>query len=110
MPPIDVRAQCPTQRLMASVGDTWSIHVIIALQAGGTVRHGELMRAIDGVTQKMLTQTLRRLEVSGFVGRDVKPTRPVSVYYYLTDMGTSLYGVLAPLRDWAETNVAFARH
>ncbi|WP_226363573.1 winged helix-turn-helix transcriptional regulator [Pseudonocardia abyssalis] len=102
---IVMRAQCPTHRLMGVIGDRWSVLVLIALHDGGETRTADLRRAVEGVSQKMLTQTLRRLQDHDLVSRAVEATVPVSVSYTLTDRGRGLCAALAPLRAWAETHV-----
>jgi DNA-binding HxlR family transcriptional regulator len=69
------------------------------------MRYSELSRRLAGASQKMLTQTLRSLEVDGLVTRTVTPTVPVTVTYELTDLGLSLNRVMAGLKDWAETHM-----
>jgi DNA-binding HxlR family transcriptional regulator len=74
--------------------------VIVALE-DGTLRFSELRRSIDGISQKMLTQTLRALERDGIVEREVIPTVPVTVHYTLTPLGHSLAEVVSVIREWA---------
>ena len=93
-------AACPTRQVLRRVGDRWSMLVIIAL-ADGTLRFSELRRGIEGVTQKMLTQTLRALERDGLVEREVFPTVPVTVQYTLTPLGHSLADAVGVIRAWA---------
>lgn len=76
-----------------------------ALEAG-PARYSALRRQIAGVSQKMLTQTLRTLESDGLVHREVTATVPVTVTYSLTATGRSLYAVVVPLKTWAEQNIA----
>lgn len=70
------------------------------------IRFADLQRRIPGVSQKMLSVTLRNLTRDGLVARRVEPTVPPKVHYRLTDLGRSLEGPLAALRDWAETHMA----
>jgi len=91
---------CPTRQVLGRIGDKWSILVICALEPG-TRRFSELRRRIGGITQKMLTQTLRGLERDGLVTREVFPTVPVTVRYTLTPLGHSLSGAVDELRTWA---------
>lgn len=93
-------AGCPTRQVLARIGDKWSILVICALSEG-TLRFSALRRRIDGITQKMLTQTLRGLERDGLVTREVFGTVPVTVEYTLTPLGHGLFGAVDGLRDWA---------
>jgi DNA-binding HxlR family transcriptional regulator len=97
-------AECPTRRVMATVGDKWTALVMCGLSTGSK-RHGELRDRIAGVSQKMLTQTLRTLERDGLVSRTVTPSVPVRVDYELTELGRSLVPVLEGLRIWSESNI-----
>jgi len=97
-------ATCPTRRVLDIIADKWTTLVIIAL-AGGTKRFQQLRREVGGVTQKMLTQTLRTLERDGLVNRRAYPTVPPRVEYSLTPLGASLTEPLGALRAWAETHV-----
>jgi DNA-binding HxlR family transcriptional regulator len=72
---------------------------------GGTLRFQELRRAVEGVTQKMLTQSLRLLERDGLVRREVFASVPPHVEYSLTPLGRSLSGRIAPIREWAYENM-----
>lgn len=83
------------------IGDRWSVLVISEL-ACGTRRYGQLWRAIGGVSQKMLTQTLRALEGAGLVRRTVHPVVPPMVEYALTPLGETLIEPLGGLIAWAE--------
>ncbi len=99
--PFDVLdVACPTRQVLARIGDKWSMLVICAL-APGTRRFSDLRRQIGGITQKMLTQTLRGLERDGLVTRRAFPTVPVTVEYTLTPLGHSLGGAVDGLRTWA---------
>jgi len=97
--------RCPVRNLLDQIGDRWSILLISAL-AGGPKRFSALARAVPDISKRMLTQTLRTLEVSGFVHRDVQPTVPPSVTYSLTPLGQSFAGPLLGLVDWAEAHFA----
>ena len=97
-------ASCPTRQVMSTIGDKWSALLVNAL-AGGPRRHGELARTVAGVSQKMLTQTLRTLERDGLVTRSITPTVPVRVDYELTELGQSLVPVLQQLKHWSETHI-----
>ena len=95
---------CPTRRMLDRVGDRWTVLVVGAL-SNGPLRYSELRKRIDGVSQKMLTQTLKNLEADGLVTRAVFPTVPVTVEYALTPLGESLAPALDALRRWAEENI-----
>ncbi|MGI5182838.1 winged helix-turn-helix transcriptional regulator [Dactylosporangium sp. CA-152071] len=97
-------AGCPTRELLNRLTDKWVALVIPAL-AGGPQRHGELAHRIAGVSQKMLTQTLRTLERDGLVTRTVTPSIPPRVDYELTPLGHELFPVMVSIKDWAETHM-----
>jgi DNA-binding HxlR family transcriptional regulator len=96
---------CPSRTVLDLLSDKWTLLVICAL-AGGPRRFGELRRRLDGITQKMLSQTLRSLERDGLLTRTVYPTTPPSVEYALTKLGTSVTHLIDDIRMWAETHVA----
>lgn len=89
-------ADCPARTTLDIVGNTWSVVVVVAL-AEAPRRHSELLTRIGGISKKMLTQTLRRLEISGIVHRD----GPV---YGLTELGRTLEQPVRVLATWAETH------
>ena len=95
---------CPSRQVLDRIGDTWSVLVVAAL-ADGARRYGELAARIDGVSPKMLTQTLRGLERDGLVERTVHAVVPPRVDYELTRLGRSLLGIVDALAEWAETNI-----
>jgi DNA-binding HxlR family transcriptional regulator len=97
-------ARCPTRQALDRIADKWSA-LIIGLLAERPHRFGELRRKIDGISQKMLTQTLRSLEFDGLVSRRAFPTVPVTVEYSLTSLGETLVAPLASIRDWAEGHI-----
>jgi DNA-binding HxlR family transcriptional regulator len=97
-------AACPTRQVINRVGDRWSLLVISALEAG-TLRFREVQRAVGGVSQKMLTQTLRALERDGLVRRDIYASVPPKVEYSLTQLGRGLSERLAAIRVWAYDNM-----
>jgi DNA-binding HxlR family transcriptional regulator len=97
-------AECrPVSELLARVGDKWSV-LVVSLLGGGSLRFSALRRMIDGISQKMLTTTLRSLERDGFVIRTVFPTTPPSVAYELTELGRDLLVPVGALADWARKN------
>ncbi len=101
----DVYARsCPCRDVLDLVASKWSALIIGALE-GGPMRFGALRRRIEGVTQKMLTQTLRELERDGLVDRTVYPTVPPAVEYGLTRLGRSVAKPLAAIRDWSEQHL-----
>lgn len=93
-------ADCPTRRILDRIGDRWTV-LIIGVLGEGDARFSELKRRVEGISQKMLTQTLRGLERDGLVLRTVYPEVPVRVEYALTDAGRTLLGPLSALQDWA---------
>ncbi|MFB7948936.1 winged helix-turn-helix transcriptional regulator [Kitasatospora phosalacinea] len=97
-------AECPARQLLERIGDKWVSLVLNAL-AGGPLRYSEVSRTVAGVSQKMLTQTLRALERDGLVTRTVTPAVPVRVDYALTGLGRSLLPVVAAVKDWAEAHI-----
>ncbi len=94
-------AQCPCRDLLDVIANKWSTLAIGALE-GGPQRFGVILRRLEGVTPKVLTQTLRRLEDRGLVSRTIYPAVPLHVEYALTDLGRSAVAPLAALRAWAE--------
>ena len=97
-------AQCPSRQLLDRISDKW-VTLVLASLSEGPQRYSELARTIAGVSQKMLTQTLRTLERDGLVTRTVTPTVPVTVTYDLTELGRSLQGVILGLKAWAEAHM-----
>lgn len=95
---------CPSRQVLDRIADKWTALVVYAL-AGGKLRHSELLRRIDGISQKMLTQTLRSLEADGLVARTVYPVVPPMVEYRLTALGRSLREPLAAICAWAEKHL-----
>jgi DNA-binding HxlR family transcriptional regulator len=95
---------CPTRHVMETIGGKWSALLVHAL-ADGPRRHGQLRTRIAGVSQKMLTQTLRELERDGLVTRTVTASVPVRVDYALTPLGHTLVPVLGALKSWSETHI-----
>ncbi|HEX5088295.1 MAG TPA: helix-turn-helix domain-containing protein [Nocardioides sp.] len=97
-------AQCPSRQLLDRISDKWVTLVLAALE-DGPLRYSQLARTIAGVSQKMLTQTLRSLERDGLLTRTVTATVPVTVTYELTELGRSLQAVLTGLKGWAESHM-----
>src|SRR6476469_9833151 len=107
-------AQCPSRQLLDRISDKWVALILAALGSDGphpgdgyfgeprSMRYSELSRRLAGVSQKMLTQTLRALERDGLITRTVTPTVPVTVTYELTDLGLSLQQVMCEIKVWAE--------
>ena len=95
------RADCPTRRILDRIGDRWTVLIVGTLDGGGGLRFSELRRRIEGISQKMLTQTLRGLERDGLVRRTVYPEVPVRVEYALTEAGRTLQEPLRALQKWS---------
>ena len=91
---------CPSRQLLDRIGDTWSVLVVIML-ASGPKRYTALQRDIEGISPKMLTQTLRALERDGLIRREVFAVVPPRVDYELTELGDSLLGLVEAMEKWA---------
>lgn len=110
-------ASCPSRQLLDRISDKWVALILAALggdgpQPGSTctgephpMRYSELSRRLAGVSQKMLTQTLRSLERDGLLTRTVTPSVPVTVTYELTELGLSLHELMAAVKSWAEAHM-----
>ncbi|WP_068928807.1 winged helix-turn-helix transcriptional regulator [Planobispora rosea] len=120
-------AACPSRQLLDRISDKWVVLILCALggdnsagrpgvahadadaateaDAPKAMRYSEISRLLAGVSQKMLTQTLRSLERDGLLTRTVTPTVPVTVSYELTDLGLSLHHMTRGLRSWAQTHM-----
>jgi len=111
-------AGCPSRQLLDRISDKWVALILAALGSDGPdprpadcagkprpMRYSELSRRLAGVSQKMLTQTLRSLERDGLLTRTVTPTVPVTVTYEPTDLGLSLQHVMGGIKAWAETHM-----
>jgi DNA-binding HxlR family transcriptional regulator len=110
-------AGCPSRQLLDRISDKWVALILAALGSDGprrgtsyvgeprTMRYSEFSRRLAGVSQKMLTQTLRSLERDGLITRTVTPTVPVTVSYELTELGVSLQDVMRGIKEWAETHM-----
>jgi len=107
----DARNDCDVRHILDRVADKWSL-LVIALLARRTLRFSELRREIDGISQRMLTLTLRNLERDGLIERTVFPVVPPRVDYELTDLGCTLLSTIDALVRWTEEHqheVAAAR-
>ena len=110
-------AACPSRQLLDRISDKWVTLILAALGSDGphpsvdcvgaprAMRYSELSRRLAGVSQKMLTQTLRSLERDGLLTRTVTASVPVTVTYELTDLGLSLHHVMRGIKEWAEAHM-----
>ena len=95
---------CPSRMVLDRIADKWTALIIHVLSAG-VLRHSELRRQVSGVSQKMLTQTLRSLENDGLVERKIYPVVPPKVEYRLTPLGKTLIEPLEAICQWAEKHL-----
>ena len=98
-------ACAPVRLILSRIGDKWSVLFVMAL-CPGPRRFNDLKRAITGISQRMLTLTLRSMERDGLITREVFPTTPPRVEYALTELGRSLRGPVEALGQWAIANEA----
>lgn len=96
-------AQCPSRTLLDHVTSKWGVLVLLALGID-TMRWSELRRCIEGISEKMLAQTLKTLEADGLVRRVAQPVVPPHVEYNLTAEGRELHDRLRPLMEWVAAN------
>jgi DNA-binding HxlR family transcriptional regulator len=97
---------CPVRNVLDRIGDRWSVLVLLLLADGAPARFSVIRRRIGDISQRMLAQTLRRLEQDGFLVRTVHPTVPPQVDYALTELGRSFRQPLSALVDWADAHQA----
>jgi len=97
-------AQCPTRLLLDRIADKWTV-LLLGTLAQSPMRFNALKRYIEGVSQKMLSQTLRQMERDGLVTRTVEASVPVTVTYEITELGLTLVQALQTVIDWAETRM-----
>lgn len=96
---------CRSHEVLSRVGDKWSVYVIYQLGEKGTLRFGELKRRVEGISQRMLTVTLRSLERDGLVSRRMYPEVPPRVEYSLTPLGATLRGIVGELVEWSQAHL-----
>ncbi|MCO6006549.1 helix-turn-helix transcriptional regulator [Actinoallomurus purpureus] len=109
--PLEEHRACPVTDVLRRAGDRWSVLIMILL-GKRSYRFNELHRSIEGISQRMLTRTLRGLERDGLVSRTVHPSVPPTVEYDLTSLGRTFLGPLSTLADWAvlhDPDIAAAR-
>lgn len=105
MEPFSVYSErCPSRNILEAISDKWSI-LILTILARKLFRFGELKREIGGISQKMLMQTLQKLERYGLLNREVYPVLPMKVEYSLTLLGQELSVILSSLTTWTETHM-----
>ncbi len=101
---IPLRAsECPVRDILDRIGDKWSLMIVMQLSQGA-LRFSQLKRLVEGISQRMLTLTLRQLERDGLVSRTVTPTVPPRVDYDLTELGRTLLPSVTSLSQWAGEN------
>jgi DNA-binding HxlR family transcriptional regulator len=100
-------SRCPTRKVLGHVTGRWGSLVIAALRAAGVLRFSELRARIDGISEKMLAQTLRELERDGLLLRTSRPVVPPYVDYRLTEIGAGLAEHVDGLVRWIETHVGY---
>ena len=98
-------ATCPSRQVLDRISDKWVTLILVALDSG-TRRYSDLNRVIAGVSQKMLTQTLRTLERDGLVSRTLTPGVPARVDYALTPLGESFMPAVHAVKSWAEQHIS----
>jgi DNA-binding HxlR family transcriptional regulator len=101
----DAREDCQVRQILDRIGDKWSL-LVIALLDSRSMRFTELKKTIDGISQRMLTVTLRQLERDGLVSRTVWPVVPPRVDYKLTPLGVTLHATIQSLVTWTELHQA----
>ena len=104
MKPNAYAAACPTRQILDRVGDKWAVLILLLIREE-PMRFNALRRAIEGISQKMLSQVLKSLERDGLIRRRAIATVPVTVEYSITPLGKTLASAVDPLRDWAERNL-----
>lgn len=102
---VDPRLNALVMDLIGRIADKWTMTVLEVLIEAGTLRFTRLAEAVPGVSQKMLTQTLRAMERDGLLVRTVHPVVPPRVEYHLTDLGTSLGAAFCGVWTWAEAHL-----
>lgn len=96
--------RCPSREILKHVTSRWGVLLLVGL-ASGTQRYSELRRKVNGISEKMLAQTLQQLESDGFVERTVYPVVPPHVEYRLTPLGQEISAKVGSLADWIETHL-----
>jgi DNA-binding HxlR family transcriptional regulator len=103
---VTYRRDCPSRTVVEVLANKWTLYVLAVLRRqNGPMRFNELRRVLDGITQKMLSQTLRALERDGLVRRTVYPTVPPRVEYALTDLGVEAGRLTTAIAEWSVAHV-----
>jgi len=102
-------AECPTRAVLDRIGDKWTV-LLLGLLQSKPVRFSRLKREVEGITQKVLSQTLKSLERDGLVARQAFATVPVTVEYSVTPLGKTLQASVEELRRWAEQHIQDVLH
>lgn len=95
---------CPVREIISHLGDKWSILIVLMLNRAASMRFGQLQREIPDISQKMLTQTLRKLEDMSLIVRTIYPEVPPRVEYNLSPLGRSFVETMLPIITWAKEN------
>lgn len=106
IPPVSPAVESLVRQVIAQIADKWTMLVLEALEERGTLRFTEVGRIVGGISQKMLTKTLREMERDGLVTRTVHPVIPPHVDYTLTELGRELSAAFCGVWTWAETYYA----
>jgi DNA-binding HxlR family transcriptional regulator len=102
-PPNVLSARCPSRKVFEMLADKWTLLVLAAISRG-VHRHNQLLREVGGISQKMLSQTLRTLQRNGLISRTVHPVVPPVVEYAVTPLGDTLIATIGAMGMWAETH------
>ncbi|MGA5899214.1 winged helix-turn-helix transcriptional regulator [Streptomyces venetus] len=97
---------CPSRDVLHRIGDKWTVLVLGELAESGAKRYTALCRKLEGVSEKMLTQTLRALERDGLVRRTIHPEIPPRVEYEITELGATLREPLVALKNWSVSHMS----
>lgn len=97
--------KCPARQILSTIGDKWSILILILLDTKGTIRFNEMAKALGDISSKVLSQTLKSLENDGLISRTVYPVVPPKVEYNLTELSNTLLPHILSLSDWALKNM-----
>ncbi|MBB6241930.1 helix-turn-helix domain-containing protein [Rhodanobacter sp. MP1X3] len=104
LPPDAFLKVCPSRAVLTRIGQKWTVLTMVALQ-DSSLRFGDIRRRLEGVSQKMLTQTLRAMERDGLIERDVYDERPLRVEYGLSPLARTLLPLVVELKEWAERSL-----